>query len=94
VAAYLKGDADAAAPSDKILERLTAPAAPKPAPAPVETATPKIDEAKLAGLAKLAEAPAPIPKAAPAPPPAPVQDLSKANEKLSSLLGQTDGPKK
>jgi ABC-2 type transport system ATP-binding protein len=93
VAAYLKGDADAAVPSEKILERLTAPNVPKAAPV-AETAvpSPKIDGAKLAGLAKTSAAPTPTPK--PAAAAAPAQDLAKANEKLSSLLGKPDEPKK
>jgi ABC-2 type transport system ATP-binding protein len=89
VAAYLRGDADNIAPTtDKVLERLTvSAAAPAPAqPAPVVETGPKIDQAKLASLGKMA---------APAPPPPPPQakpeseaDLKKADEKLSSLLGQ------
>jgi ABC-2 type transport system ATP-binding protein len=88
VAAYLRGDADGVPTTDKVLERLTIPAA---APAPVQSVPavetgPKIDQAKLASLAKTA---------APAPPPPPPQakpaseaDLKKADAKLSSLLGQ------
>jgi len=89
VAAYLRGEAEAAPAGDRLLERLTA-APPKPAePAPAPAPAPTIDQAKLAALARPAEAPAP---AAPAPPtPAPA-DLQKANEKLSSLLGKPDGP--
>src|SRR5580658_8883683 len=64
VAAYLRGDAEAAPAQDKLLERLTV-AAPKPEPpAPVAAPEPKIDQGKLASLAKQAEPPA-------APPPAP-----------------------
>jgi ABC-2 type transport system ATP-binding protein len=87
VAAYLRGDAEAAPASDKLLERLTVGATPKPAaPAPVSAPEQVIDQSKLASLAKPAEKPdsAPTPKAAPA-------DLSKANEKLSSLLGKPEG---
>jgi ABC-2 type transport system ATP-binding protein len=89
VAAYLRGDAEAAPAGDKLLERLTVSAAPKPAePDPVTTPEPKIDQGKLASLAKAAEAPVPAAPVKPAPAPA---DLSKANEKLSSLLGKPDG---
>jgi ABC-2 type transport system ATP-binding protein len=84
VAAYLRGDAAAAPPAERILERLTA-ATPKPVEpvaAPVPAA--RIDEAKLAGLAKASEPPPPEPV------PAPPVDLGKANEKLSALLGKSD----
>ena len=84
VAAYLRGDGQARPAPDKILERLTqvqavAPAA-APAPAPAET----VDQQKLAALTKPAE-----PAAAPAATaPAKPEDLAKANEKLSSLVGK------
>ncbi|HTA31376.1 MAG TPA: ABC transporter ATP-binding protein [Candidatus Cybelea sp.] len=88
VAAYLRGDAESAPTGDKLLERLTV-ATPKPvAPAPAAAPEPKIDQSKLASLAKPAEKPDSAP--APAPKPAPA-DLSQANEKLSSLLGKPDG---
>jgi ABC-2 type transport system ATP-binding protein len=87
VAAYLRGDAEGAPAGDKLLERLTVAQAPKPAEAaPAAAPEPKIDQTKLAALAKPAEKPDAAP--APAPPPA---DLSQANEKLSSLLGKPDG---
>jgi ABC-2 type transport system ATP-binding protein len=90
VAAYLRGDAETAPVKDKILERLAAPAAPKPvAPAAPSTPAVQIDEAKLKDLAKPAE----TRPAAPAPAPAPPADLGKANEKLSSLLGKKDEQK-
>ncbi|HWD21165.1 MAG TPA: ABC transporter ATP-binding protein [Verrucomicrobiae bacterium] len=91
VAAYLRGDAETAATPDRILDRLTvaAPAAPAPAtaPAPAE----KIDQAKLQSLAQTvpsAPTPTPKPETAATPP----ADLSKANAKLSSLLGQDPKP--
>jgi ABC-2 type transport system ATP-binding protein len=89
VAAYLRGDGETAPAGDKLLERLTVAATPQPvAPIPVSAPELVIDQSKLASLAKPAEkadlAPAPAPKATPA-------DLSKANEKLSSLLGKPDG---
>jgi ABC-2 type transport system ATP-binding protein len=84
VAAYLRGDAEAPAPAERVLERLTV-AAPKPAePAPVIEEKPKVNEAKLSQLSQATPAappPAPAPKE-----PEPKADLSKANEKLSSLL--------
>ncbi len=92
VAAYLRGDAEAAPTKDKLLERLTvatapnseAPAAPAAAAAPTE----KIDQSKLASLARPGESPA---QASPPPPEPPPADLSQANEKLASLLGKPDG---
>ncbi len=88
VAAYLRAGAEERPPAEKILERLALPqtvqpaAGPKPA-APV--AAPAVDANKLEALAKAAT-PAPAkPAAAPEQKPA---DLSKADEKLSSLLGK------
>jgi hypothetical protein len=73
-----------------VLDRLSAPSAPKPAP-PAAAPGPvlHVDEAKLAGLAKAAEPVLTAPVAAP-PPPA---DLAKANEKLSTLLGKAPAAK-
>jgi ABC-2 type transport system ATP-binding protein len=87
VAAYLRGEAEesAADATAKVLERLTT-SKPKEAPviAPVLSAQPHVDAAKLSALGK-GEAAQP---AAPAPVEAkPAADLSKANEKLSGLLG-------
>ena len=90
VAAYLRGDAESPPTADRILERLTVPAASATvAPAAPPAPAPPIDEAKLESLAKPA---APRPSV-PAPAPAPPADLGKANEKLSSLLGKKDEPK-
>jgi len=91
VAAYLRGDVAAKPSSDKLLERLTQPTAPSlPAattPAPVSI----VDKAKLAALNKPTEPHAATPVATTTPTePAKPADLSKANEKLSSLL---DKPK-
>lgn len=81
VAAYLRGDAEKA--KESVLDKLTvSEQKAEPTPTPVET-KPAVDESKLASLAKPTEPVAPKaeePKVAPA-------DLSKANEKLSSLLG-------
>lgn len=86
VAAYLRGEGETKPVPEKILERLTlpqaAPTAAKSAPPPDET----VDQTKLAALLKSAE-PTPTSKAAPATE-APVEDLSKADEKLSSLLNK------
>lgn len=87
VAPYLRGDAEKASPSERMLERLTA-AAPKPVAetAPAPAPAPKVDQAKLQSLSQTAPTPKPAPTPAPAAEP-PV-DLNKANEKLSSLLGK------
>jgi ABC-2 type transport system ATP-binding protein len=83
VAAYLRGDSQGPAQSERILERLTV-AAPKPVePTVLPPQTASIDEAKLTQLTQPTPA-APPPSAHPQP--APQADLSKANEKLSSLL--------
>jgi ABC-2 type transport system ATP-binding protein len=89
VAAYLRGDGDAKPSTEKILERFTAPVDATEAPdvrvvtpSPAETAAAK----KLAALTKPTE---PVEeKKAPVAEPAKPADLSKANEKLSSLLGK------
>jgi ABC-2 type transport system ATP-binding protein len=86
VAAYLKGEGGTAPASEKILERFAAPAALKDEPVVTAPSAPVVNESKLASLAQVA-APTPQPvveKPAEAAKPA---DLSKANEKLSSLLG-------
>ncbi|MCX6903189.1 MAG: ABC transporter ATP-binding protein [Verrucomicrobia bacterium] len=92
VAAYLRGEAEGGAAPQKVLERLTLPAAAKPEPparpSPTPSAAPA-DQARLAALTKSAEQAAPRPAGRPAPPaagPAPPAELSQANEKLSSLL--------
>ena len=84
VAAYLRGEAEAKPATDRILERLTLPQAAPTAPAAPAAAAPMVDEKKLEALTKATE-PAPQPKPAPA---EPQVDLSKADEKLSSLLGK------
>ncbi len=86
VAAYLRGDAETQQTSDKVLERLTLAQAGPTAPTPIIEAAPQMDEKKLAALTKAEPAPAQT-KPAPAPQ-EPTADLSKADEKLSSLLGK------
>lgn len=85
VAAFIRGGAEAgASQSERVLERLTKAAA-TPAPAVAAKAPePSVDTDKLEALTKQEPAPEPAPPAASAPKPA---DLSKANEKLSGLLG-------
>ena len=90
VAAYLRAGAEER-PAENILEKLALPQqAAKPATRPTPAApvaAPKVDEKKLEAMAKAA-APASAPaKPAPAPEAKPA-DLSKADEKLSSLLGK------
>ena len=87
VAEYLRSGAEARPTTEKVLEKLSlptqSPTTVRNAP-PAEVTSPKVDDNKLAALAQSAPPPE---KAAPkteAPQPA---DLSKANEKLSSLLG-------
>src|ERR1017187_2600286 len=91
VAAYLRGGAEERPPAEKILERLTLPQAAQPvaqpkSAAPVAT-VPKVDDKKLEALTKAAESTPSAGKPKPAAEEKPV-DLSKADEKLSSLLGK------
>jgi ABC-2 type transport system ATP-binding protein len=84
VAAYLRGEAEARPATERILERLTAaPAAPAVA-APEKAVQPTVDERKLDALTKTEPA---TPSSKPSPAEAKV-DLSKADEKLSSLLNK------
>jgi ABC-2 type transport system ATP-binding protein len=86
VAAYLRGDAEAGTPAETILGRLTLPHA-APAPPPAPEPGPAIDEKKLDKLTLTRDSAAAQP--APAAPETPA-DLSKADEKLSSLLGKKE----
>jgi ABC-2 type transport system ATP-binding protein len=87
VAAYLRGEAEGAPQSDRILERLTLPAAaPEPQVITVRPAE-TIDHGRLDALVEnRASAPAPTPTA----PASTVnsEDLAKADERLDSLLGK------
>lgn len=89
VAEYLRGGAEEKAPAEKILERLTLPEAAPTASVAPEPAVSVVAERKLEQLTKAPEpAPAPAPTAAqPVTAPEKAVDLSKADEKLSSLLG-------
>lgn len=86
VAAYLRGDAEAGTPAETILGRLALPHA-APAPPPAPEPGPAIDEKKLDELTLTRDSVAAQP--APAAPETPA-DLSKADEKLSSLLGKKE----
>lgn len=85
VAAYLRGDAEAKPATERVLEKLTLPQAVPVAPAPTAETAPAVDERKLAALTKSGPAPTP---SQPAPVEQKTEDLSKADEKLSSLLGK------
>jgi ABC-2 type transport system ATP-binding protein len=85
VAAYLRGGLEEKPAMEKVLEKLTLPQTASVPPAPAKSAEPAVDEQKLAALTK--SEPASVPAK-----PAPITekesaDLSKADEKLSSLLG-------
>jgi len=84
VAAYLRGN-EAPNPTAKILERLTvaAPATPS-APKEQPPAQPVVDVGRLDAMAK----PSPRPDEKPVEAPVTPVDLTKANEKLSSLLNK------
>jgi ABC-2 type transport system ATP-binding protein len=85
VAAYLRGDTDQAAASDRVLERLTLPTA---AQAPAVTAPAEhVDHGKLAALAKSVQAVPDAPAAGGDKKPAEAE-LAKADEKLANLLGR------
>ena len=94
VAAYLQGDAEAStvraeAQTAKVLDRLMAATPAKEVPAaPASTPVPTPENAKLAALTQSPSAPA-IPAAdlSAKPEAAKAEDLAKANDKLSSLLG-------
>ena len=90
VAEYLRGGAEAAPTTEKVLEKLSLPQTAsniaRNAP-PAEVSAPKVDDSKLSALMQ-PTAPAPSPeKSAPKTEAAKPVDLSKADEKLSSLLG-------
>ncbi len=95
VAAYLAGDGETEsreAQTNKLLERLTAPAAPVASPvAEAAPVAPSVDMSKLDALTKAAPAAPVQPASSTAPvvssPAQSAEDVAKANEKLSSLLG-------
>ena len=89
VAAYLRGEAEEKPASDKILERLAAPQAAVPEPAPLLSPVEAVDERKLEALAKAAE---PLPSVAAVPAKAvSEEELRQADEKLASLLKKPGG---
>jgi len=84
VAEYLRGGGEAKPTTEKVLEKLTLPQAAPVAAAPATPAGPAVDEGKLEALTKSEPVPAPSKSAAESKP----EDLSQADEKLSSLLGK------
>ncbi len=85
VAAYLRGSESSAPSADKLLERLTG-ATPSVAVTEAQApAAPAVDQARLAALTQ-AQTQTP----ASAPTPAKAADLDKANERLSSLMGNQE----
>jgi ABC-2 type transport system ATP-binding protein len=91
VAAYLRAGSEDHPAAENILEKLALPKPAAPPATKLASAAPaaaqKVDEKKLDAMAK-ASTPAPSPeKSAPTPETKPA-DLSKADEKLSSLLGK------
>jgi hypothetical protein len=95
VAAYLRGEAEVKPAAEKVLERLTLPAAaePKEEPMPAVPSEPAVDTAKLAALGQSVAPMTAPPSRVAADKPQPAEqapkpeDLARANEKLSSLLG-------
>jgi len=85
VAPYLRADILEPPAAEKILERLALPETVRPPPAP--TADPAVNEQKLEKLTKATELAPPPAKSAPPTREEP-GDLSKADEKLSSLLNK------
>jgi ABC-2 type transport system ATP-binding protein len=88
VAAYLAGDGDASARTDRLLERLTLAPPGEPVAEPPQPAAPAVDLGKLEALT--ASAPAVVrPPEAPAGESAPLpSEFKRADEKLSRLLGK------
>lgn len=83
VAEYLRGDTGQTQ-ADRVLDHLTRSEEPALGQAPKpEPTTPEVNEDKLAGLAKPEAPSAPAPAAAPKK----EENLDKANDKLSGLLG-------
>jgi ABC-2 type transport system ATP-binding protein len=90
VAAYLRAGMEERPASEKVLEKLALPQMARPVVQPKSAAplvAPKVDDKKLESLAKAGESVPQAAKPVPAPEAKPV-DLSKADEKLSSLLGK------
>jgi len=90
VAAYLRAGMEPEPAAEKILERLAWPQAAQPtarSSSPAPAATPAVDDKKLEALAQSAQPTSAPGQTKPMPEAKPV-DLSRADEKLSSLLGK------
>jgi len=90
VAAYLRAGMEAKPAAEKILERLALPPSAQPvvqSKSPAPAAAPPVDDRKLEALTQVAQ-PTPSPGQTKPMPEAKPADLSKADEKLSSLLGK------
>jgi ABC-2 type transport system ATP-binding protein len=85
VAEYLRAGVEVTPAPDKVLEKLTLPTAATAVPATVKATEPTVNERKLESLTKAEPAPAPVPSA---PEPEKAEELAKADEKLSALLGK------
>ena len=89
VAEYLRGGVGDKPATDKVLEKLSLPPATQPpveAKSAAQPAASRVDDKKLEALEQASQPAPPPAKPASAPETKPV-DLSKANERLSSLLG-------
>lgn len=93
VAEYLRGDEEQVAddPTKKVLERLTESKTKQATPPVGQSQSPAVDQSKLSALGKQSPV-QPVPEK-PAVEPSPDADLSKANDKLSGLLGGKKEPK-
>jgi len=89
VAEYLRGGAEVQSSGEKVLEKLSLPLAAKPTPVKpaADAALAIADGGKLAALAQPAAPVAQLEQPAPKPESSRPVDLSKADEKLSALLG-------
>lgn len=87
VAEYLRGDEEQVAddPTRRVLERLTESKHKQPSPPVAQPQSPAVDQSKLSALGK--QTPVQPAPEKPAVGPSPAADRSKANEKLSGLLG-------
>jgi ABC-2 type transport system ATP-binding protein len=89
VAAYLRGDIEEKPATEKILEKLTLPESKAVSASLPQLPKPDVDEEKLKTLARPAEPAPQSDKTAPSVEQKKQEELSKVDEKLSSLLGKT-----
>jgi ABC-2 type transport system ATP-binding protein len=86
IAAYLRGEAETSTRADRILERLTLPDS---STEPDVTVPPPVEPTQEKNLEHLVQTPPVDPEPKPQPvEPVKAEDLAKADEKLSSLLGK------